>query len=84
MSRVSVFYKEDDTIIRVIRDDFGPGDNYCPTFPLFDLLKDGTNNWQVKYYFKFNFYSYLPQKIHQNPESYLLKKSEQISSRIQS
>ncbi len=49
MSRVSVFYKEDDKIIRVGRDDFGPGDNYCPTFPLFDLLKDGTNNWQAKF-----------------------------------
>ena len=46
---VSVFYKDDDKIIRVGRDDFGPGDNYCPTFPLFDLLKDGTNNWQAKF-----------------------------------
>jgi hypothetical protein len=49
MPRVSVFYKEDDTIIRVIRDDFGPGDNYCPTFPLFDLLKDEPKNWQAKF-----------------------------------
>ena len=46
---VSVFYKKDGKIIRVGRDDFGPGDNYCPTFPLFDLLKDGTNNWQAKF-----------------------------------
>jgi len=46
---VSVFYKEDDRIIRVGRDNFGPGDKYCPTFPLFDLLKDGTNNWQAKF-----------------------------------
>ena len=46
---VSVFYKNDGKIIRVGRDDFGPGDNYCPTFPLFDLLKDGTNNWQAKF-----------------------------------
>ena len=44
---VSVFYKEDEKIIRVGKDNFGPGDNYCPTFPLFDLLKDGTNNWQA-------------------------------------
>ncbi|MDH3677415.1 MAG: DUF899 family protein [Nitrosopumilus sp.] len=46
---VSVFYKENEKIIRVGRDDFGPGDKYCPTFPLFDLLKDGTNNWQAKF-----------------------------------
>ncbi|HXX05279.1 MAG TPA: DUF899 family protein, partial [Candidatus Bathyarchaeia archaeon] len=46
---VSVFYKNDGKIIRVGRDDFGPGDNYCPTFPLFDLLKDGTSNWQAKF-----------------------------------
>jgi len=46
---VSVFYKEDDRIIRVGRGNFGPGDKYCPTFPLFDLLKDGTNNWQAKF-----------------------------------
>jgi hypothetical protein len=29
---VSVFYKEDDKIIRVARDNFGPGDQYCPHF----------------------------------------------------
>jgi len=46
---VSVFYKDGDQIIRTGRDDFGPGDKYCPTFPLFDLLKDGTNNWQAKF-----------------------------------
>jgi len=46
---VSVFYKEGKKITRVGRDNFGPGDNYCPTFPLFDLLKDGTNNWQAKF-----------------------------------
>lgn len=46
---VSVFHKEDHQIIRVGRDNFGPGDKYCPTFPLFDLLKDGLNNWQAKF-----------------------------------
>lgn len=46
---VSVFYKEDNRIIRVGYDKFGPGDKYCPTFPLFNLLKDGTNNWQAKF-----------------------------------
>jgi len=46
---VSVFFKEDDRILRVGYDNFGPGDKYCPTFPLFDLLKDGTNNWQAKF-----------------------------------
>lgn len=46
---VSVFYKDGEKIIRVGHDNFGPGDRYCPTFPLFDLLKDGTNNWQAKF-----------------------------------
>lgn len=46
---VSVFSKEGSKITRVGRDDFGPGDKYCPTFPLFDLLKDGLNNWQAKF-----------------------------------
>jgi predicted dithiol-disulfide oxidoreductase (DUF899 family) len=46
---VSVFFQAADGIIRVGRDNFGPGDKYCPTFPLFDLLKDGTNDWQAKF-----------------------------------
>lgn len=46
---VSVFFKENNKIIRVGRDNFGPGDNYCSTFPLFDLLKKGANNWQAKF-----------------------------------
>lgn len=46
---VSVFYKNGDKITRVGYDNFGPGDRYCPTFPLFDLLKDGPNNWQAKF-----------------------------------
>ena len=46
---VSVFYKNGDKITRVGYDDFGPGDRYCPTFPFFDLLKDGPNNWQAKF-----------------------------------
>ena len=46
---VSVFNKEGSKITRVGHDDFGPGDKYCPTFPLFDLLKDGLNNWQAKF-----------------------------------
>ena len=46
---VSVFFKDEDKILRVGKDNFGPGDQYCPTFPLFDLLKDGTNNWEAKF-----------------------------------
>lgn len=49
MPGVSVFYKDGEKILRVGRDDFGPGDKYCPTFPLFDLLKDGPNNWEAKF-----------------------------------
>ena len=46
---VSVFYKNDGELTRVGKDSFGPGDKYCPTFPLFDLLKDGANNWEAKF-----------------------------------
>lgn len=46
---VSVFYKEGSKIIRTGKDSFGPGDVYCPTFPLFDMLKDGTGDWQAKF-----------------------------------
>lgn len=41
--------KEDDTIERVARDEFGPGDVYCPVWHIFDLLPDGVGNWQPNF-----------------------------------
>jgi len=49
MPGVSTFYKKDDTITRVNKADFGPGDNFCPPWHFFDLLKDGRADWQAKF-----------------------------------
>ena len=47
---VSVFHKnEDSTIVRVSRDDFGPGDLYCSVWHLFDLLPDGWGDWSPQF-----------------------------------
>lgn len=46
----STFHREPDgTIVRVTFDYFGPGDVYCPVWPMMDLLKDGSNGWEPKY-----------------------------------
>ncbi|PJA29028.1 MAG: hypothetical protein CO189_03605 [candidate division Zixibacteria bacterium CG_4_9_14_3_um_filter_46_8] len=47
---VSTFQKNaDGRIFRVSRDFFGPGDNYCSVWHLFDLLPNGPGDWQPKY-----------------------------------
>ncbi len=47
---VSVLHKnEDGTIVRVAKDDFGPGDLYCGAWHLFDLLPDGWGDWGPKF-----------------------------------
>lgn len=45
---VSVFLKNADSIIRVADTPFGPGDDFCAVWHLFDLLPDGVNGWQPK------------------------------------
>ena len=50
MPGVSTFRKKDDgRIERVGRAWFGPGDDFCATWHLFDLLADGTAGWQPKF-----------------------------------
>lgn len=49
MPGVSIFYKDKEQITRIGRDDFDPGDNYCPAWHFFDLLKDGRANWQAQF-----------------------------------
>ena len=47
---VSVFHKnEDGTIVRVSKDDFGPGDLYCGVWHLFNLLPDGWSEWDPQF-----------------------------------
>ena len=50
MPGVSAFHRSDDgSIAHIASDFFGPGDTYMPAFPLFELLKDGTSDWQPQY-----------------------------------
>ena len=46
---VSVFSKTADGIKRVADSPFGPGDDYCAVWHLFDLLPDGANGWQPRF-----------------------------------
>ena len=43
---VSVFKQEGDQIIRVADASFGPGDDFCALWHLFDLLPEGADGWQ--------------------------------------
>jgi predicted dithiol-disulfide oxidoreductase (DUF899 family) len=51
---LSVFRKErDGSIVRVSDTQFGPGDNFCSLWDLFDMLPDSNSNWRAKFsYFK--------------------------------
>ena len=46
---VSVFTKTADGIKRVADTPFGPGDDFCAVWHLFDLLPEGSNGWQPKF-----------------------------------
>jgi len=45
---VSVFTKAEGKVFRVADTPFGPGDDYCSVWHLFDLLPDGANGWQPR------------------------------------
>ncbi len=47
---ISTFHKaEDGTISRITHAPLGPGDDFCSVWHIFDMLKDGANNWQPKF-----------------------------------
>ena len=47
---VSAFHKgKDGKIVRTGSAPFGPGDDFCSPWPLFDLLKGGAGGWAPKY-----------------------------------
>ncbi len=47
---VSTFFKNGEgKIFRHSQAIFGPGDTFCSVWHLFDLLKDGVNNWEPQY-----------------------------------
>ncbi len=50
MPGVSAFHKSaDGSITRTGKANFGPGDEFCAVWHLFDLLKDGADGWSPKY-----------------------------------
>lgn len=53
MPGISAFHKDaDGRIVRTARSrQLGPGDPFCPVWPLLDLLKDGPNGWEPKYHY---------------------------------
>jgi len=46
---VSVFSKSANGIHRVADTPFGPGDDFCAIWHLFDLLPDGSKGWQPRF-----------------------------------
>ena len=40
---------EDGTVFRVASAPFGPGDDFCATWPLLDLLAEGPKGWEPRY-----------------------------------
>lgn len=47
---VSVFHRtKDGTILRVSKDEFGPGDEYCIVWHFFNLLPGGSKGWEPKF-----------------------------------
>jgi predicted dithiol-disulfide oxidoreductase (DUF899 family)/AraC-like DNA-binding protein len=50
MPGVSTFRKgADGQIFRIAWSPFGPGDDFCATWPLLDLLDEGAKGWEPKY-----------------------------------
>jgi predicted dithiol-disulfide oxidoreductase (DUF899 family) len=47
---VSSFHRDDKgAITRVSRAVFGPGDEFCVVWHMFEMLRDGVDGWQPKY-----------------------------------
>jgi predicted dithiol-disulfide oxidoreductase (DUF899 family) len=47
---VSVFWRDNaGKLFRTGHDVFGPGDDYCAVWPLFDMLKGGVGDWEPRY-----------------------------------
>jgi len=49
MPGVSVFARKDGRIVRVSDASFGPGDDFCALWHLFDLIPEGAGDWAPKY-----------------------------------
>jgi predicted dithiol-disulfide oxidoreductase (DUF899 family)/AraC-like DNA-binding protein len=52
---VSTFKKDaEGNITRIAKSHFGPGDDFCPVWPLLDLLDQGANGWEPQYFYTDN------------------------------
>ncbi len=49
MPGVSVFKKENGKVMRVSDTQFGPGDDFCSIWHLFDLMPEGVAGWEAKF-----------------------------------
>lgn len=50
---VSAFRRRSDgTIVRTGHAEFGPGDDFCAVWPMFDLLQGGAGSWQPRYSYR--------------------------------
>ena len=49
MPGFSTFRREGDRVRRVGHSPFGPGDQYCGVWHLFEMLDQGTDGWQPKF-----------------------------------
>jgi predicted dithiol-disulfide oxidoreductase (DUF899 family) len=49
MPGASALIRKDGKIYRTSYDHFGPGDDYCSVWHLFDLFPNGENGWNPKY-----------------------------------
>ncbi len=49
MPGISVFRKRGSQIVRVSDANFGPGDDFCSVWQLYDLIPEGPDGWQPKY-----------------------------------
>ena len=49
MPGVSVFRREGGKILRLSDTPFGPGDDYCSVWNLFELIPEGSDGWQPQY-----------------------------------
>jgi predicted dithiol-disulfide oxidoreductase (DUF899 family)/AraC-like DNA-binding protein len=53
MPGVSTFRRDPDgKMYRIAKANFGPGDDFCAVWPVLDLLENGPNNWEPKYFYK--------------------------------
>jgi predicted dithiol-disulfide oxidoreductase (DUF899 family) len=49
MPGVSVFKRQNGSIVRVSDSRFAPGDDFCPIYHFLDLLPEGAADWSPRF-----------------------------------